>query len=510
MALAKTLSVAFEGVSATLVHVEANIGPGLPGTYIVGMASAAVTEAKDRIKTAAHNSGLDWPKTKVIVSLVPGNLLKSGTHFDLAIAVAILSAASTNARIIDSVKNILFLGEIGLDGQLREVPGVLAALLEAGNHNVTAVVVPPGNAAEAALAAGVDVFVATSVEEVMEWINGDRILERPQALNTEERASTRRIDMDQIAGQEHAKFAAEVAAAGGHNLFLIGPRGSGKSMIAERIPTLLPQLNQRERIETTVVHSIAGRSDKHHPNQPPFVAPHHSISPAGLLGGGSGNPKPGAVSLAHNGVLFLDEVSEIPARVLDVLRIPMEQGSIRLVRNQRTVEFPTRFLLVLAANPCRCAAEEPSACSCPASVRANYLNNISGPLKDRIDIFAHTHARGGLSTAAGESSATIAQRVAQARDRARHRWRTGGYGDITTAAMDPCEVRKRYPADAEGMAMLEYFLASGDITQRGVDRALKLAWTLCDLEDLTTPTVDHVARAVELRSAAWPEVTHAA
>ena len=502
MALAKTLSVTLNGVAAQLVEVEANIGAGLPGTHIVGLASAAVNQARDRIKIAAQNSKLPWPKTKVMVSLLPSDVPKTGSHFDAAIAVAILSATHPDARVRASLANTMVLGEIGFDGRLRAVPGILPAVLAASAAGVETVIIPEGNAHEALLCPGIDVFTATSITHIIDWTYGRAELahitpgQPPGPPHT-----NRHLDMNQVAGQHEAKFAAEVAAAGGHNLLLIGPRGSGKSMIAERIPTLLPPLTQAEQVESTVVHSIAGITTDHVVTTAPYIAPHHSISAAALLGGGSGTPKPGAVSLAHNGVLFLDEVSEIPAKILDSLRIPMENGQVRIHRAHRTFTFPARFQLVMAANPCRCAAETPEACTCPATVRAKYLTNLSGPLRDRIDIFSRTHTKGPLVTggATCEPSRRIAERVAQARARARWRWRQAGYGEITTAALDPCVLRREFPADEAGMAMLASYLMMGNITQRGVDRVLKLAWTLADLTGDPTPTLDHIAQALDLR-----------
>ncbi|MDO4631403.1 MAG: YifB family Mg chelatase-like AAA ATPase [Corynebacterium sp.] len=499
MALAKTLSMTLQGVTAHIVEVEANIGAGLPGTYIVGLASAAVTQARDRIKTAAQNSHLAWPKTKIMVSLLPSDVPKSGSHFDAAIAVAILAATHPNPRVRDSLANTMILGEIGLDGQLRAVPGVLPAILAASAAGIETVIIPEGNTTEALLNPGIDVLSAHSIAHIMEWIHGQAELHR-LTHNPEPPKTAHPLDMNQVAGQDEAKFAAEVAAAGGHNLLLIGPRGSGKSMIAERIPTLLPPLTPTEQVESTVVHSVTNSTTDGIVTTAPFIAPHHSITPAALFGGGAGNPRPGAVSLAHNGVLFLDEVSEIPARILDTLRIPMESGRVQLQRAHRTVTFPARFQLIMAANPCHCAAELPENCTCPAVVRARYLSNLSGPLRDRIDIFSRTYNKGPLTTGQRcESSRSIAERVAQARARARWRWDKAGFGPITTAALDPCVLRNQFPADEAGMAMLSSYLAMGEITQRGVDRVLKLAWTLADLNEQPTPTLEHVAQALDLR-----------
>ena len=501
--LAKTLSVAFYGVDAHLIEVEANIGPGLPGTYIVGMVNAGVAHARDRMKTAAYNLKLGWPKTKVVVSLSPGDLRKSGSHLDAAMATAIIAAMRNHSLEKHRLAQTMIIGEIGLDGSIRPVPGVLPALLAAAKANIDTVIVPRLNAAEAAMAPDITVFAAATLAEIISWAGGEVQLERISGKLPASKSIASDIDMNQIAGQAEAKFAAEVAAAGGHNMFLIGPPGSGKSMIASRLPTILPPLDPVAQVESTVVHSIAGLLNQEVISSPPIIAPHHSVSKAALIGGGAGLPKPGAVSLAHNGVLFLDEVAEIPARILDSLRIPMEKGKVYLQRADRSVSFPARFQLILAANPCRCAAELPSDCRCSSAARAQYLHNISGPLRDRIDIFAKTFAKGPLRCDHNsDTSAVIADRVRAARHRAANRWHKAGYVVRTNAAVKSCVLRRDFPADDAGMALLESYLGLGKLTQRGVDRTLKLAWTLADLAKLDQPSLEQVAIAMDLREEA--------
>lgn len=499
MGLARTITAAMSGVTGHLVEVEANVGPGLPGTYIVGMGDTAIAEAKDRMKAAASNSRLRWPKTKVVVSLSPASLPKSGAHLDLAMAIAILAAGDPEAPNRRRLDGTIFLGEVGLDGTLKPTPGILPALLAAQRGGVPQAVIPPENAAEAALVDGMEVLAAPSLGAAYSWLCGECELEEADASFEVGDAETG--DFRDVVGQPEAKFAAEVAAAGGHHFMMIGPPGSGKSMIAARLPGILPPLEPQERLEATTVHSVAGKSYTGAISRAPFVAPHHSVTRAALLGGGSGNPRPGAVSLAHGGVLFLDEVQEIPARVLDSLRIPLEQGSVRLVRARRDVIFPARFQLVLAANPCRCGAEEATQCRCSSAARANYLSNISGPLRDRIDIMVNTRAKGPLlSGEISDSSEAIAQRVLTARSRARRRWEAAGFGAICNAWMDPSKMRREFPASEDGMALLEVYLGEGTVSQRGVDRALKLSWTLADLEGAARPSLDHVARALDLRA----------
>ncbi len=504
MALASTLTTALDGVTARPVTVEANIGPGLPGMYVVGLGDAAVRESRDRIRTAVANSALEWPRTKIVVSLSPADLPKAGSHFDLPIALSVLAARDPFAarRLADA----LVLGELGLDGGVRPVTGVLPALLaaRARNNGVRTVVIPAGNAAEAALLQGHDVLLAESLAQVWAWATGQGELPRPGGREP----STPRPpgpDFADIAGQPGARRAAEIAAAGGHHLLMIGPPGTGKSMIAERLPSILPPLTPAQAIEATTVHSVAGAVAAA-VDRAPYIAPHHSVTRAALLGGGAGHPRPGAVSLAHHGVLFLDEASEIPARVLDGLRTPLEHGRVRIIRARREVTFPARFQLVLAANPCLCGAEQPTACTCTSAQRAGYLANLSGPLRDRLDMTAHLGLNGALVHAEGEeSSATIAGRVAAARERARHRWGRQDLRALTNGDVAGAHLRRHAPADEAGMALISAYLADGTISQRGVDKTLRLAWTICDLEAADRPDIDHVARALELRAGA--EVT---
>ncbi|QGU02293.1 Competence protein ComM [Corynebacterium kalinowskii] len=486
MALAKTLCVSFEGVSALIVGVEANIGAGLPGMYVVGLAGAAMSEAKDRLKTAMINAGLPWPKTKLIVNLSTADLRKSGSHFDLAICAAVMSA-TLNVRTDDT----MFLGEVGLDGAIKPVPGILPALLAARDHGVQCIVVPAGNEAEAGALAGITVLTASHITEVADWLQGHGPLDRAVGY---QRTAERHPDMADVVGQEEAKIAAEVAAAGGHHLLLIGPPGSGKSMIAARIPGILPELTDNEAIESSAVHSMSGSGLDGLLRSAPLVTPHHSVSSAALIGGGSGRPKPGAVSLAHHGVLFLDEINEIPAHVLDSLRMPLESGVVRLLRGQREVMFPAQFQLVMAANPCRCGCEEPADCTCPATVRRRYLSNLSGPLKDRIDLCVRTHVQGAQILGDAESSAAIAARVVAARERALHRW------GVLSGRMDSRTLRRDFAADEAGMAYLGALLADGELSQRGVDRTLRVAWTLSDLAQQPKPGLEQIAAATALHN----------
>lgn len=532
MALGKSMTTALAGVLAHVVTVEANIGVGLPGFHVVGLADTAINESRDRIRTAVANSHLQWPKTKVVVSMSPASLPKSGSHFDLPVALAVLVAGlkdtgtknqqmtgttggfdgagslnnreeSTGVDPFLRLSRSLVLGELGLDGSVRPVAGVIPALLAARKHGFTTLVIPPGNAAEAALVPDMNVLVAATLEDAFGWVRGTRMLPKAAAVapGGMRRPENSGADFADIAGQREAKYAAEVAAAGGHHLLMIGPPGAGKSMIAARMPSILPELTTDESVETTAIHSIAGAPGCVI-SRAPFIAPHASITRAALLGGGSGNPRPGAVSLAHNGVLFLDEASEIGGSVLDCLRAPLEDGAVRLVRARREVIYPARFQLILAANPCRCAAEDPTKCRCKPHVRENYLRNISGPLRDRLDMTVKVTGDSGLLSAAQEEgSDVIADRVAAARERATYRWRHDGRSEATNAAVPGSYLRRHRPAEETAMSLLGAYLADGQLSQRGVDRALKLSWTLCDLDGAQQPGIDHVARALDLRGA---------
>lgn len=335
--LGRAFTAALHGVEARLVTVEANIGPGLPGVSVVGMGDTAVRESRDRIKTAAGNSGLSWPRTKVVISMSPASLPKAGSGFDLAMALAVLSAQRPSSRL----EGALVIGEIGLDGTVREVNGVLPAALAASSLGFSQIVVPPGNAAEAAVLSTLEVLVAPTLADAWAWAEGKKDLPQARPAPAPDRRPV--ADMRDVSGQHEARYALEVAAAGGHHMMMVGPPGSGKSMLAARLPGILPTLTEQEMLEATAVHSVAGLVKAGPVVHAPFVAPHHTVSRAGLIGGGAGHPRPGAVSLAHRGVLFLDEVSEVPAHVLDGLRQPLETGEVELSRVRSQVISPGVF-----------------------------------------------------------------------------------------------------------------------------------------------------------------------
>ncbi|HEX2284124.1 MAG TPA: YifB family Mg chelatase-like AAA ATPase [Mycobacterium sp.] len=497
MALGRAFSVAVRGLDGEIVEIEADITSGLPGVHLVGLPDAALQESRDRVRAAITNCGNEWPMARLTLALSPATLPKMGSVYDLALALAVLSANSKTEW--ERLEKTVLLGELALDGRVRPIKGVLPAVLAAKREGWPAVVVPVDNLAEASLVDGIDVWGVRTLGQLQSWIAGKAQLE--DRIDAPPSLPEPSADLADVVGQSHARFAVEVAAAGAHHLMLTGPPGVGKTMLAQRLPGLLPPLSHSEALEVTAIHSVAGLLSGSTPliTRPPFVAPHHTSTVAALVGGGSGMARPGAVSRAHRGVLFLDECAEIGVSVMEALRTPLEDGEIRLARRDGVARYPARFQLVLAANPCPCAPADPRDCICPGHVKRRYLGKLSGPLLDRVDLRVEMHPvrAGAFTQQEGESTAVVRERVASARAAAAQRWRP--HGIRTNAEVSGSLLRRKFRLAPAAMAPLRTALDRGLISVRGVDRTLRVAWTLCDLAGRTSPVLEDVTVALSFR-----------
>lgn len=489
------------GLAGHLVEVEADLSPGLPAVVLTGLPDTALHEARDRVRAAVVNSGQTWPNRRITVNLLPAALPKYGSGFDVAIAAALL--AGSGELPAAALQGIVILGELGLDGTVRPVRGVLPMVAAAVRAGLTKVIVPLANAREATVVPGVTVRAVDSLRRLVDFVRGaGTLLDPPRA---EPAPAPSGPDLADVAGQELGRYGLEVAAAGGHHLALFGSPGAGKTMLAERLPSILPELDDAAALEVTALQSIAGvlPPDGLLIRRPPYQAPHHSATLAALVGGGSGLARPGALSLAHRGVLFLDEAAEIAGGTLQALRQPLETGRVVLARARGTTEYPSRVQLVIAANPCPCASPAGDQnCTCAPAVRRRYLAKLSGPLLDRIDIritLQPMRAAQLLAAAAPESgSAQVAQRVAAARQAAAQRWSDGGWrvnGEVPGAELRRTPWRLP-PAD---MAVLHRAMDCGLLSARGFDRVLRLAWTIADLDGRHRPGRPEVDEAMQLR-----------
>lgn len=518
MPFATARTVSLQGALGHLIDVQSDVSPGQVGTTMVGRPDASLHEARDRCRMAIINSSLTWPATKrITILLSPADLPKRGTHFDLAIAVSVLAADGRIPRT--SLDQVAFIGELTLDGGLRPVSGVLPMVLAAAERGVRAVFVPEPQAAEAAMVPDMSVLGVRSLAQVDALLRGDEVPEAPPVAAAsgsrllswrgEERMDE--VDLADLVGMADARFAMEVAAAGGHHVLLSGPKGAGKTSIAERVPTLLPDLTPEESLELTALHSLAGILDVDDGmvRRPPFLAPHHDASKASLVGGGTGQVRPGAISLAHAGVLFLDEFPLFRRDVIDALRQPLESGDIVIARTDEQVRLPARGMVVLACNPCPCGEFTPVAstnrCACKEVVRRDYRAKITGPVADRVDILRHVeplqpHERRDPLTVP-EDSATVRARVTAARDRQRARYAADGWR--LNAHVPGAALRDRWPLDAAGRDRLDAAVYDAAITSRGAVRVHRLAWTLLDLrgphEPEARPGLAEVDTALRLR-----------
>ena len=497
--VARIHTVAFQGIETLPVEVQVHLGAGLPAFTVVGLPDKAVAESRERVRAALSSMGVQLPAKRILVNLAPADVQKEGSHFDVPIALAMLVALGMIPA--DALEGFVALGELALDGQLQPVAGVLPAALGASAQN-KGIICPADNGAEAAFAGDIDILAPTSLLSLINHLKGQQVLARPEAaLNV---SDSKGPDLAEVRGQVVAKRALEIAAAGGHNLLMIGPPGSGKSMLAACLPRILPPMTPEEMLETNLIASVAGKLLKgNFSGTRPFRDPHHSSSMASMVGGGR-KAVPGEISLAHHGVLFMDELPEYPRGVLESLRQPLETGTISIARVEAHVTYPARFQMIAAMNPCKCGYLDDAGRACNKAPRCagDYQARLSGPLLDRIDLHVDVPAVDTLSMltpADAEPSAVVASRVLRARERQQERFARMGIDARTNAQVSGDKLQEMVQLNAEGRALLEHATKTLQLSMRGLTRVLRIARTVADLEGASDVSRTHLAEALSYR-----------